>query len=215
MKRKIEQDKCCICWEELVKSESIVLDCGHELDIVCFEKLIDKSDTCPLCRADIDLENLHTNICEEIHNLDCKIEDMAKCLGKIERAIDRYHTTFSVIDEMADAALSSCAEIIRPKINAAITRQRATKRALDKLVNERIHMKKKIHKICDTIDGHQMISFHRDDILVEDENGKIDIDDLAMIEDNQILFCRHCDIIANAYQHYLLYEYCTLTHGLR
>ena len=47
---------CCICLIE--DNNYIQLDCGHKLHKECLTKLLDYSNKCPMCRA-----NLFKNIC--------------------------------------------------------------------------------------------------------------------------------------------------------
>ena len=47
----VESSDCIICYEY---NDMIIFDCSHSICIVCYEKIINTSSLCPICRNHID-----------------------------------------------------------------------------------------------------------------------------------------------------------------
>lgn len=93
-----ENLECCICYNEISKTELVVLPCSHCLDIKCFEKYkevvsknVSFSLKCPICRISIEPNEDKCKICNEnmdkesvnyIKNVNCGCEFHYTCYEK-------------------------------------------------------------------------------------------------------------------------------------
>ena len=47
----VKQYECCVCWSN---NKLVMLGCAHSVCETCFTKILEKSDSCPYCRCQID-----------------------------------------------------------------------------------------------------------------------------------------------------------------
>ena len=63
-----ETDECCICLENIYNNNYSVLSCGHKYHFNCIMDSIKIKSTCPICRADIDINIDNTELDENDFN---------------------------------------------------------------------------------------------------------------------------------------------------
>ena len=57
-KEQIQQEECCICFEELGKTNITTTPCGHIFCFKCIIKCLDIKNTCPYCRVVLKEESI-------------------------------------------------------------------------------------------------------------------------------------------------------------
>jgi len=74
LNKKYDYIDCPICFEELDDDKRVILDCNHELCVVCINRLIkvsikkDNNLLCPLCRNKVSLLKTKTNNLNEMYS---------------------------------------------------------------------------------------------------------------------------------------------------